>query len=209
MNSLWSALGPLELAGEPAVDEGVVLSYPPERDVENRTLKLGAGARLRAGTIVYGGSVIGKGLETGHNVVIREENVLGDEVRIWSNSIIDYGCVLGSRIRIHCNVYVAQKTTIEDDVFVGPGVVFTNDPHPVCTRCMRGPILKRGCRIGGGATLLPGVVIGEGALIGAGAVVTKDVPAGTVAAGSPARVTAKMSELVCKAGLKEKVYPEG
>ncbi len=209
MNISWSEQGPLELGGEPVVDEGVVLSYPPERDVEGRTLKLGEGARLREGTIVYGGSVIGKGLETGHNVIIREENVLGDEVRIWSNSVIDYGCVLGSRIRIHCNVYVAQKTTIEDDVFVGPGVIFTNDPHPICTRCMCGPVLKRASRIGGGATLLPGVVVGEGALVGAGAVVTKDVPAGTVVAGNPAKVVTKMSKLVCKAGLKEQVYPEG
>ncbi len=209
MNSLWSALGPLELAGEPTADEGVVLSYPPERDIGNRTLKLGENARLRAGTIVYGGSVIGRGLETGHNVVIREENVLGDEVRIWSNSVIDYGCVLGSRIRIHCNVYVAQKTTIEDDVFVGPGVIFTNDPHPVCTRCMRGPVLKRASRIGGGATLLPGIVIGEGALVGAGAIVTKDVPAGTVVTGNPASVVTEVAELACKEGIKEKAYPEG
>jgi acetyltransferase-like isoleucine patch superfamily enzyme len=205
----WRALGPLELGGELEADEGVLLSYPPSRGPEDRGLKLGAGARLRSGTVVYGGTVIGGKLETGHGVVIREQNVLGDEVRIWNNATIDYGCTVGSRVRIHCGVYVGQFTTIEDDVFVAPGVILTNDPHPICTRCMKGPVLRRRCRIGAGATLLPGVVVGEGALVGAGAVVTADVPAGAVVAGNPARVVKAVSELECKKGLKEKAYPEG
>ncbi len=203
------ALGPLELGGEPAADEGVLLSYPPSRELADRTLRLGAGARLRSGTVIYGGTAIGEKFETGHNVVIREENVLGDEVRVWNNSVIDYGCTVGSRVRIHCNVYVAQKTVIEDDVFVAPGVVLTNDPHPICTRCMKGPVLRRRCRIGGGAVLLPAVVVGEGALVGAGAVVTQDVPAGAVVAGRPAGVVGAVSGLRCRAGLKDKAYPEG
>ncbi len=170
---------------------------------------LGVGARLRSGTVIYRGAVIGKGLETGHNVVIREECVLGDDVRIWSNSVVDYDCRIGSRVRIHCNVYVAQRTTIEDDVTVGPGVTFANDPHPGCLHgspCLVGPTLRRGCHIGAGAVLLPGVVVGEEALVGAGSVVTRDVPPRTIVAGSPAKVRRATVEARCRTDPERRPY---
>lgn len=158
------------------------------RDISSQRLSIGPHAVIRAHSVIYAGSQIGCHLETGHGAVIREENRIGSHLSIWNNSTIDYGCVLGDNVRIHCNVYVAQFTTIADDVFLAPGVMIANDRHPICRACMKGPTIKRGARVGVNATLLPEVVIGEGALVGAGAVVTKDVPPGAVVVGSPARV---------------------
>ena len=190
------------------VDAGVLLGYRPAREIENRRLVVGPGARLRSGTVIYLGSAIGRDFETGHNVVVREENEIGDEVSIWSNSVVDYGCKIGSRVKIHTGVYIAQFTTIEDDVFLGPGVMIANDLHPICTECMLGPTIKVGARIGLNATILPHVVIGENALVGAGAVVVRDVEPGTVVAGSPAKVLGMVKDLRCIYGSKGMAYPE-
>jgi len=186
----------------------VLLGYPPAREIKNKRLIVGPGARLRSGTVLYLGSTIGRDFETGHNVVVREENEIGDEVSIWSNSVVDYGCKIGSRVKIHTGVYIAQFTTIEDDVFLAPGVMIANDLHPICTECMLGPTIKTGARIGLNASILPRVVIGEGAIIGAGAVVIRDVEPGTVVAGSPARVLGMVKDLRCIHGSKGMAYPE-
>jgi acetyltransferase-like isoleucine patch superfamily enzyme len=170
---------------------------------------MGANARIRAGSIIYGGSRIGDDFETGHNVVIREENRIGDHVSVWNNSVVDYGCVIGNGVKIHCNVYVAQFTILEDDVFMAPGVTIANDPHPGCEfskECMRGPTIQRRAQLGVNVTVLPFVTIGERALIGSGAVVTRDIPAGMVAYGNPARVIRPVSELECTRGITDRPY---
>lgn len=191
------------------VDPGVTLGYLSGRRIANIMLRVGPGARIRSGTVIYAGSTIGAGLETGHNVVVREENVIGDNLSIWNNSTIDYGCTIGDGVKIHCNVYVAQFTTLEDEVFLAPGVTIANDPHPVCGLCMRGPTIKRGARIGVNVTLLSHITIGEGALIGAGSVVTNDIPAHSVAYGNPARLLKSVDELPCPFGLVERPYVNG
>jgi acetyltransferase-like isoleucine patch superfamily enzyme len=187
----------------PQCDPSVILGYPAERSPGSCILRIGAGARLRSGTVIYVGVTIGRNLATGHNVVIREDTCLGDDVSIWSNSVIDYGCRVGNRVKIHCNVYIPQFTTIEDDVFIAPGCTFANDNHPGCEcsdESMKGPLLKTGARVGVNATVVPGVTIGEYALIGSGSVVTRDVPPHTVVAGSPARVMKRTNELRCASG---------
>lgn len=191
------------------IDPSVVLGYMPGRELKNPALRIGAGARLRSGTVIYAGTSIGTRLETGHHVVIREENVIGDQLSIWNNSTIDYGCQIGDRVRIHNNVYVAQFTTIEDNVFLAPGVMLANDPHPVCGLCMRGPTIKSGARIGINATILSHITIGENALIGAGSVVTKDVPANTLAMGNPAIAVKSVDELPCPYDLVDQPYVGG
>ena len=195
---------------EGAWDPGVIVGYAPERRVAPTELVLGPGSRLRAGTIVYGGSQIGRGLQTGHNVVIREENLIGDDVSVWSNTVIDYGCVIGDRVKIHSNVYLPQFSVIEDDVFIAPGCTFANDVHPGCVcseyENMKGPTIRRGARIGVNVTMTPGVEIGAYALVGSGSVVTCDVPPGAVVAGSPARVMKMTGELRCHDGAA--AYPD-
>jgi acetyltransferase-like isoleucine patch superfamily enzyme len=194
--------------GENAVlDEGVKLGYlSPRRDVGSK-LQIGAGAVIRAGTIIYAGSTIGDHLETGHNVVIREQNEIGSHFSIWNNSVVDYGCKIGSNVKIHCNIYIAQFTVIEDEVFMAPGVTIANDIHPGCPdsrECMKGPVIKRGAQIGVNATILPFITIGERAVVGSGAVVTRDVPPETVVYGNPAREHGSIKDLKCVTDIRDK-----
>lgn len=193
------------------IDDGAVIGYKTGRPIADRSLSIGPDANIRHGAIIYEGTRIGRGFQTGHNVVIREENVIGDNVGIWSNSVIDYGCRVGNNVKIHTNVYVAQFTTIEDDAFLAPGVTIANDMRPLCAECTRagGPTIKRGARIGVNVTILPGVTIGEYALVGAGAVVTKDVPAHAVVYGNPARVATTVNDLACPLHEGEHAYIEG
>jgi acetyltransferase-like isoleucine patch superfamily enzyme len=188
---------PVHLGPDAVIDAGVLLGYPPGRPGTYGDLRIGCRARVRAGSVIYAGVQIGDDFETGHHVVVREENQLGDGCSIWNSTTIDYGCVIGNRVRIHCNVYVAQFTTVEDDVFIAPGVTVANDPHPMCTKCMQGPTIRRGARIGVNATLLPHIVIGENALVAAGSVVTADVPPGMLVMGVPARVAGSVDALEC------------
>lgn len=190
------------------IEDNAVLGYIPSRG-GNLVLTIGVNAHIRSGTIIYGGSNIGSNLETGHNVVIREENRIGDFFRIWNNSTIDYGCYIGSNVKIHNKVYVGQFSFIEDDAFLAPGVTLANDIHPGCPdslKCMRGPCIKRGAQIGINTTILPRVVIGEYTLIGAGSVVTKNIPERVVAYGNPARVVGRIEDVTCSTNLRDKPY---
>lgn len=180
------------------IDAGVLIDYWSPRLKTRRPTRLGAGAILRSGTVLYEGSVIGPGLETGHHAVIREECRLGRGVRLWNNSTIDYGCRIGRGVKIHCNCYIAQYSRIDDDAFLAPGVIFANDLYPgfkISCQRMRGPWIGRGAQIGVNATVLPFVKIGPKALIGAGSVVTRDIPAGAVAWGNPARALGRVENL--------------
>lgn len=179
-------------------DVGVVVGYPPAREVDPR-LVLGAGAQLRTGTVIYLGSAIGDRFQTGHHVVVREECRIGDDVSVWSNSVVDYGCRIGAGVKIHSNCYVAQYTEIGDDAFLAPGVTIANDlypGHPGSAELMSGPSIGAGAQLGVNVTVLPFVRIGEGCLVGSGAVVTRDLPAGTVAYGNPAVVRGSVDDLV-------------
>jgi acetyltransferase-like isoleucine patch superfamily enzyme len=178
----------VEIGAGGVIDDSVILGYASGR-VGDAALAIGDGARLRSGTVVYGGSTIGRGLQTGHNVVIREEVRIGDDVSIWSNSVVDYGCVIGDRVKIHSNCYVSQFTELEDDVFLAPGVTIANDLYPgdpVSGEAMAGPLIRQGAQIGVNVTLLPYITVGRGAIVGAGAIVTRDVPDGMLAYGTPA-----------------------
>jgi len=202
-------LGTVHLGEGSLIDEGALLGYLSPRGGVSDVLTIGANARVRSGSVIYAGSRIGEHFETGHNTIIREENEIGAHFSIWNSSVVDYGCRIGMRVKIHCHVYVAQFTVIEDDVFLAPGVKIANDYHPGCPdskECMRGPTLRKGCRIGVNVTLLPYVTIGEGTLVGSGSVVTRDLPPGVVAYGNPARVHGTLEAMRCKTGRREAPY---
>jgi acetyltransferase-like isoleucine patch superfamily enzyme len=178
-------------------DASACIGYRPSRG-DPADLTLGGGARIRSGSTLYLGSHIGARLQTGHNVVIREGCVIGDDVSISSNTVIDYGCHIGNRVKIHSNCYIAQYTEIEDDAFLASGVTIDNDldpGQPASARFIAGPMIGAGARIGVNVTILPFVRIGENALVGAGAVVVLDIPAGSVAFGNPAEVRGRVGDL--------------
>ncbi len=191
------------------VDEGVKLGYLTGRKIKDYTLRIGDGACIRSGSVIYGGTTIGKGLSTGHNVTIREENEIGDGFNLWNCGTIDYGCKIGDNVKIHCNCYIAQFTVIENNAFMAPGVTIANDIHPGCefsAHCMRGPHIEEGVEIGVNVTIIPFVRIGAHSVIGSGAVVTKDVPPGSVVVGNPGRVICSVHHLKCESGLTDRPY---
>ena len=123
---------------------------------------------------------------------------IGDHTRIGPFVEIQTGATIGSRCKIQSHTFVCEGVTIEDEVFVGHGVVFVNDKYPRSTRpggalqtdedwTLMPTTVARGASLGSGAIVLGGIRVGEGAIVGAGAVVTSDVPAGAVVAGTPAR----------------------
>jgi acetyltransferase-like isoleucine patch superfamily enzyme len=178
-------------------DPQVILGYPAARPVEG-PLVVGPHARLRTGTVLYAGSVIGARFESGHNVVVREQCRIGNDVCIWSGTVVDYGCRLGHSVKVHCNCYLAQFTDIGDDAFLAPGVTIANDLYPGdrdSAAVMSGPSIGPGAQIGVNVTILPFVRIGSGALIGAGATVTRDIPDRAVAYGNPAVVRGSVDDL--------------
>ena len=172
-------------------------------------LIIGCGAVVRPFTTIYAGSVFGDRLQTGQGASIREDNVVADDVSIGTNAVLEFGNRIGNRVHIHSGCFL-EMVTIEDDVFVGPNTVFTDDPHPSnCPRykdCKGGAVVRRMARIGANVTILPGVVIGENALVGAGSVVIDDVPPGVVVIGNPARMVKAVTDLTCPPGYFERPY---
>lgn len=195
--------------------QGVVLRPPcivgePARgqQVGQVPTRIGAGSVIRSFTVVYAGALLGERVQTGHGALIREGNVVGDDSSIGSYAVLEGRCTIGKRVRIHSQCFL-ESVTMGDDVFVGPGVIFTDDPHPPCPKfveCGQGVVVESGAKIGGGVVLLPGVTVGARALIGGGSVVTKDVPPHAVVVGNPARVVKTVEELDCFAGLYSRVF---
>ena len=178
--------------GENAVISGnVILGYPSREQLGKTGFPgavIGRNAVIRSGSILYCDVKVGDDFSTGHNVVIREHTVIGDRVSVGTNSVIEGNTRIGNRVNMQSQVYVPTGVVIEDDVFIGPNAVLTNDPYPPHGgKCLKGPVIRKGASIGANATILPGVVIGEGALVAAGAVVTRDVPPHMLAVGAPAR----------------------
>lgn len=192
------------------VHDFVVLGMPPRGKSEGElATRIGCSSVIRPFTTIYAGCEIGDSLQTGQGASIREDNVIADGVSVGTNSVLEFGNRIGKNVRIHSNCFL-EMVTVGDDVFIGPGVVFTDDPHPMgCPRykeCLGGAKVRELARIGAGCVILPGVTIGRNSLIGAGSLVAKDVPDNVVVAGHPAKVIKKIDELTCPPGFFERPY---
>ncbi len=155
-----------------------------------RDVKLGQGVKIYSFTNLYGCEI-------------------GDDSKIGTFVEVQKGAKIGQRCKISSHTFICEGVTIEDEVFVGHGVMFTNDLFPRATSttgalqtdadwtCVP-TLVQRGASIGSGATILCGITIGEGAIVGAGSTVTKDVPPRAIVAGNPARVLKYVTDTVAR-----------
>src|SRR5262245_26139684 len=154
--------------------------------------EIGAGTIVSTGAVVLAGTTIGERVILGDQSCVRERVTVGDDVVIGRGSLVENDTTIGTLTKIQADAYITAYSTLEDNVFIAPCVVTTNDNFMGRTErrheLIAGPTIRRGARVGGGAVLCPGVEIGEDAFVGAGAVVTKDVPPRKLVVGNPARV---------------------
>ena len=153
--------------------------------------ELGAGTIVSTGAVVFAGTRIGARVIVGDQACVRERVTLGDDVVVGRGSLVENDTVVGALTKIQADAYITAYSTLEENVFIAPCVVTTNDNYMGRTdrrhELIKGPTIRRGARVGGGAIICPGIEIGEEAFVGAGAVVVRDVPARALVVGNPAR----------------------
>lgn len=184
------------------IEPGAIIGIPPFNYQEGQLETIiGSNSHIRSNTIIYAGVKIGANFQTGPNVLIRENNIIGDNVVIWHGATLNPDNKISKNCRIHAGCFL-EMVTLGQSVFLGPGVVFTDDPHPIIPidfrQCWKGAEVKDGAVIGGNVTVLPHIIIGELAVVGAGSVVVENIPDNKVAVGNPAKVIKDVSKLVCK-----------
>jgi acetyltransferase-like isoleucine patch superfamily enzyme len=154
-------------------------------------LVLGPGTIVSTGAVVFAGTTVGERVILGDQACVRERCTIGDDVVIGRGSLVENDTSVGALTKIQAHAYITAYSLLEDNVFIAPCVITTNDNYMGRTEqrheLIKGPTIRRGARVGGGSVLLPGIEIGEEAFIGAGAVVLRDVPPKAVMVGSPAR----------------------
>jgi acetyltransferase-like isoleucine patch superfamily enzyme len=187
------------------IGDGAVVGKQPSLSPRSTTKRedlppavIGAGAIVSTGAIVFAGSVIGERTIVGDQACVRERVNIGDDVVIGRGVLIENDSTVGDFTKLQANAYITNYSTLEDHVFIAPGVQTTNDNFMGRTEkrhaLMKGPTIRRGARVGGGAVLLPGVEVGEEGFVGAGAVVTRDVPPRMLVVGNPAHVLRQVAD---------------
>jgi acetyltransferase-like isoleucine patch superfamily enzyme len=160
--------------------------------------EIGDGTIVSTGAVVFAGAKVGERVILGDQSCLRERVVVGDDVVIGRGSLVENDTTIGAMTKIQAEAYITAYSTLEEHVFIAPCVMTTNDDFMGRTErrheLIRGPTIRRGARVGGGAILLPGVEIGEEAFVGAGAVVTKNVEPRMLVVGNPARVLRPVAE---------------
>lgn len=160
-------------------------------------LSIGLGAMIRTHTTIYGGSVIGSQLQTGHHVTIREASKVGDGVQFGTYADIQGSVSIGHYTKMHSSVFVPQNSLIEDYVWLFPRVTLTDDPHPP-SETRRGIAIQSFAAVGASATIVPGVTIGRGTFVGAGSTVISDTGEDEIWVGNPARAKGPVSRIMHK-----------
>lgn len=196
-------LGPTTIGKGTFVDENVRLGFPTRSKIRairgsdqgfyarldriSNGCKTGRRCIIRSGTVIYEDVRIGDGVEIGHDALIRTGSSVGNNTRIGTGTQLDGKVIVSRDSNIQSMCYLPHLTTVGKEVFLGPGVVVTNDLYPASKR-LEGVTIADSAVIGSGAILLAGVKVGEDAVVGAGAVVTRSVKNGEVVIGAPAKV---------------------
>jgi UDP-2-acetamido-3-amino-2,3-dideoxy-glucuronate N-acetyltransferase len=186
------------------IQDGAVLGKPlalgPASTAKRgdlQPLEVGDGATVGANAVVLAGARLGPSAVVADRAHVRERTTVGQSSVVGSGSAIDNDVTIGARVKIQTGCYLTAFSVVEDDVFVAPSVTTTNDNfmgrHEPDFE-LRGAVLRRACRVGGGATLLPGIEVGEEAFVAAGSVVTRDVGARALVMGVPAKVVRQVED---------------
>lgn len=172
------------------IEDYCIIGVPLAQDPHAPTV-IGNRAHLRAFTVIYAGNQIGDDFQTGNKANIREYNQIGDRVSIGTLSVVEHHVHIADDVRIHSQAFIPEYSTLEQGAWIGPHVVLTNAKYPCAPdvkKNLKGPHIAAHAKIGANTTILPGVHIGTQSLIGAGSVVTHDVAAQQIVAGTPATV---------------------
>lgn len=181
------------------------MDFCDDRKRHRHPLRIGEKALIRSGSIIYAGSEIGDGFQTGHQVTIREKSRIGNHVSVGTLSDIQGNCDIGNYVRMHSNVHIGQLSRLDDYVWIFPYVVLTNDPTPPSDDLV-GVHVHSFAIIATGAVILPGMEIGQDALVAAGAIVTKPVEPYAVVAGNPGKAITDVRRIKNKT-TGEPAYP--
>ena len=176
--------------------------HPPGRVV------IGARAFIGSRCTVYAGVEAGDDLDISDQTTLFTDNVFGHRVRIGPKAVIKNGCRVGNDVRINAQVFM-ERVVVEDQVFIGPHTVFTDDMHPACPRyadCVPKCHVESHVSIGANVMIAPGVRIGHHSQIYGGAVVLADVAPYSVMAGNPARLVKRFEDLKCAPGFFERPF---
>jgi acetyltransferase-like isoleucine patch superfamily enzyme len=188
------------------LEEHVIVGRPERGYAVGRTYPglgaatvIGPGAVIRAGAIVYAGAEVGGGTVVGHHTLLRSFVTVGPDTQLGHNLTVERASRIGGRVRCSPGSHLTSSCVLADGVFLGAGVRTVNDREMIWRNPGREPELippsfGHGARVGSGATILAGVTVGDHALVGAGSVVTRDIPAGAVAYGVPARVRSRAQQ---------------
>ena len=176
-----------------------------DRKKHPHPLAIGKDALIRSGSIIYAGSEIGDGFQTGHQVTIREKSKIGNHVSVGTLSDIQGNCTIGNYVRMHSNVHIGQLSVVDDFVWIFPYVVLTNDPTPPSDDFV-GVHIHPFAIIATGTVVMPGIEIGQDALVAAGCNVTRKVEPYSVVMGNPGKPKGDVRNIKNKI-TGESVYP--
>jgi acetyltransferase-like isoleucine patch superfamily enzyme len=209
----YKILDDVALGSNAKIEDFVILGVLPTKSPVNPPhegkLIIGDDAKIRSHSVIYSGNKIGNNFQTGHGVLIRENNIIGDDVSIGSHSVVERENFIGNKVRLHSNCFVPEFVDIQDKVWLAPSVTILNMRHPPCPKfdeCAKGVVIKKNAKIGSNVTIGPKVTVGENSLVGCGSVVVKSIPDDSVAVGNPAKVIKNVSDLTCELGYFDVPY---